>query len=122
MGALARLPAVAQRPAQVGIGRRARRHQQSLRVPGGFADDVDHAVHRVRAPERRARAADDFDAFDVLEHRLLLVPNPPENSGVYRLRPSRSTRSLLANTSPNPRVLIAQSLAPMPPTCIPGTR
>src|SRR5213079_2989564 len=39
-----------------------------------LADDVDHAIHRVCAPQGRARAADDFDAIDVLEHEVDRVP------------------------------------------------
>src|SRR6185312_14047024 len=45
-----------------------------LRVLGALGNDVDDAVDRVRAPQRAARPADDFDAIDVLEQIVLRVP------------------------------------------------
>jgi hypothetical protein len=40
--------------------------------------DVDDAVHRIGAPQRRARPADDLDAVDVLEY---VVDGVPEDAG-----------------------------------------
>ena len=37
----------------------------TLCVARAFRDDVDHAVHGVRAPHRSARAANHFDPFQV---------------------------------------------------------
>jgi hypothetical protein len=37
-------------------------------------DHVDHAVHRVGAPDGAAGTANHFDAFNVLEQRLLHLP------------------------------------------------
>src|SRR5437879_7776202 len=59
-------------------------------------NDVDDAVHGVRAPERTARAADDFEALDVFDQRVLHIP---EHAGEQRridAAPSMSTSSLLA--------------------------
>src|SRR5213594_4467298 len=44
-------------------------------------NDVDDAVYRVRAPQRAARAADDFYALDVFDQRVLHVP---EHAGEQR--------------------------------------
>ncbi len=52
----------------------ARAHQSTLRVLGALADDVDHAVDGIGAPEGSARAADDLDPLHVLQHHVLLVP------------------------------------------------
>jgi hypothetical protein len=48
--------------------------ETALRLPGALAQDVDHAIHRVRAPDRRARTADHFDAIHVINEDLLDIP------------------------------------------------
>src|SRR5207253_362354 len=57
--AVAQDTAVARAAAALAIAA-ARRDQRSGRVPGVASDDVDDAVHRVGAPQRRAGTADDF--------------------------------------------------------------
>src|SRR2546430_2036378 len=52
----------------------SRREQSALRFRGAPGDHVDHAVDRVGAPQRRARAADHLDPVDVFEQRVLRVP------------------------------------------------
>ena len=51
--------------------------QRAARFRGVSGDDVDHAVHGVGAPQCPSRPADHFDALDVLEHHLLLIPEDP---------------------------------------------
>lgn len=41
---------------------------------GRLGDDVDHAVDRICAPQRRTGAPDHLDALDVLEHGVLHIP------------------------------------------------
>jgi len=48
--------------------------ESALGVGGGLRDDIDHAVHRIGAPDRRARSADDFYPLDVIDHHVLFVP------------------------------------------------
>src|ERR1700733_15492591 len=48
--------------------------QKSLRVARFLREDVNYAVYRVGAPHRRARPANDFDAFHILQHHILLIP------------------------------------------------
>ncbi len=50
---------------------------KSLRVCGALGNDVDHAIDRVRAPQRASRTADDFDAVDVFEQIVLHIPEDP---------------------------------------------
>ena len=54
----------------------------ALRQVRGPRDDVDHSIHRVGAPKRRADAADHLDAIDVLQHHIERVGVDPENNGV----------------------------------------
>ena len=50
-------------------------HEQSaLRFRSAPGDYVDHAVHRIGAPQRCARAADHLDPVDIFEQRILGVP------------------------------------------------
>ncbi len=48
-------------------------HHRALSVRRRARNDVDHAVHGIRAPQRRARSADHLDALDVLHHDVLRV-------------------------------------------------
>ncbi len=59
----------------------ARRQQPALRLRRGTRDDVHDAVHRVHAPQRAARPADDLDALHVLEHHVLHVPEDARVEG-----------------------------------------
>src|SRR5438270_217035 len=52
-----------------------------MRVPGAFGDDVDDAVHRVRAPDGAARTANHLDAIDVFEHHVV---ESPQDAGEQR--------------------------------------
>src|SRR3954466_5542530 len=47
---------------------------ESLRLLRGLGCDVDHAVHRIYAPERATRSADRLDALHVLENVILRFP------------------------------------------------
>ncbi len=63
----------------------ARRHQRPLRIFRALRDHVDHAVHRVRTPNRAPRSSDYLDPVDVLHHRVLHVPvRSVEQRGVHR--------------------------------------
>ncbi len=66
-------------PRHRGADRRpdAARDHHALRLARRLGDHVDHAVHRVGAPRRAARSADHLDAFDVLEHDVLRLPEHP---------------------------------------------
>src|SRR6185437_9473675 len=55
--------------------------EQALRVARAFGDDVDDAVDGVGAPQRAARAADDFNAVDVIQQHVLHVP---KHAGIER--------------------------------------
>src|SRR5258706_2829678 len=55
--------------------------ERPARGSRGSRDDVDDAVDRVRAPERATRARDDLYPVDVLEQRVLHIP---EHTGVQR--------------------------------------
>ena len=46
----------------------------ALGVRGLLRDDIDDAVHGIRAPDRSAGSANHFDAFDVRYRDVLLVP------------------------------------------------
>jgi hypothetical protein len=48
--------------------------EPSLSIPGALAQDIDHAVHGVGAPNRRARTADYFDPIHIIEEHLLGIP------------------------------------------------
>src|SRR5207302_8501613 len=49
--------------------------QQAALCLGGIArNDIDHAVHRIRAPQGRAGSADHLDALDVLQRYVLEIP------------------------------------------------
>ena len=48
---------------------------------GVARDDVDHAIDGVRSPERAARTANDFDAVQIFDDCVLLVP---EHAGKKR--------------------------------------
>ncbi len=50
---------------------------KSLRVCGALGNDIDHAIDRIRSPQRAPRTADDFDAIDVFEQIVLHVPEHP---------------------------------------------
>ena len=65
--------AVARREALL-VGADHGRQQRPLRGGHALGDDVHHAVHRVRAPDAGTGAADHLDAVDVLEHRVLRIP------------------------------------------------
>ena len=52
----------------------AHRDQRSMSVAGAFGDDVDHRIHRIRAPDGAARAPDDFDSIHISEQGVLHVP------------------------------------------------
>src|SRR5690606_13345193 len=85
VGALADPPAVTH--AAVGLVDVADRavEQPALRVPGAAGHDVDHAVDRVGPPHRGSGTADDFNAIQILQHRLLQIPiNPGENLRINR--------------------------------------
>jgi hypothetical protein len=73
--------AVAQRAEGVQLGAAATLDRQPLRLGGALGDDVDHAVHRVGAPQRAAGATDDLDAIHILQGHVLHVP---EDAGVER--------------------------------------
>ena len=51
----------------------------------------------------------------------LVSQRTPEKSGLYRVRPSMSTRSLLAEKALKPRLVTAHLLASIRATCRPGT-
>src|SRR5207245_8876328 len=70
---LAQLSALPRRGAALQVPG-SRREQSALRFRGAPGDHVDHAVDRVGAPQRRARAADPLDPAAVFEQRVLRVP------------------------------------------------
>ena len=55
--------------------------QGSLRVRGLLGDDINHTVDRINAPGCRAGSANYFDAFDIFQQRILLLP---QNAGKHR--------------------------------------
>ena len=71
---LADAPPVADAAEGALLGAAASGREAALRLSRALRDDVDHAVDGVGAPERAARAADDLDAVDVLEERVLDLP------------------------------------------------
>ena len=81
----------------------ATRHQHAaFGFPGFFGNDVDHAVDRVGSPDCSPRAADDFDAFDVLQGKVQRVPqNPAKGRGVHR-PPVQHHQEFVAETSVKP--------------------
>jgi hypothetical protein len=48
-----------------------------LTLLGALGDHVDHAVHGIGAPQRRARPADHLDAVEVFQDQILDVPVDP---------------------------------------------
>ena len=74
---VAELAAIAESAKRLALVPAARGGQRSLRIFGGLSDDIDNSVDGVRAPKRRAWAADHLDAVDVLEQRVLLLPGHP---------------------------------------------
>lgn len=48
--------------------------ERSVRVFRIFRDDVDHAIHCVRSPDRATGAANYFDSIDILKHHVLYFP------------------------------------------------
>ncbi|MNV58358.1 hypothetical protein D3C71_1507260 [compost metagenome] len=52
----------------------AQRHKRPLCAARGLGDNVDDSVDCVSAPQRPARTADHFDAINVFQHDILLVP------------------------------------------------
>src|SRR5258708_1080305 len=48
--------------------------ETSLGLTGRARDDIDHAIDGIDTPQCAPRAADDFDAIDVLEDHILDVP------------------------------------------------
>src|SRR5689334_10307838 len=52
----------------------ARLNKQALGVGGTLCDDVDHAVHGVRAPHCRLRTSDHLNPVHIFEDHVLLVP------------------------------------------------
>ena len=57
------------------------RDEATLGILSALRDDVDHSIHCVGAPQCRARAADDLDAFNIFQHDILDIP---ENAGKQR--------------------------------------
>jgi hypothetical protein len=57
------------------------RNQKPLRILAILGDNVDHAVHGVRSPNSPARAANHFNAVDILHHRVLHFPVGPGQQG-----------------------------------------
>src|SRR5690242_11303986 len=58
-------------------------YKSSLRVLGGFGNDVDYAVDGVSAPQGSPWPANDFNAVHIFEHDVLHVPvNAREKRGV----------------------------------------
>jgi len=55
--------------------------ERAARLGGAARDHVDHAVHRIGAPQRGAGTADHLDAIDVVEQRVLRIP---EHAGEER--------------------------------------
>src|SRR6185369_13915729 len=56
----AELPAVTSTSEATVFRSASRRYHSALRLLRLFGDNVDHAVHRVRTPQCRTRAANDF--------------------------------------------------------------
>src|SRR5947208_15146647 len=74
------LPAVTQ-PRVTFFNAAAEIDEPALGVLRVFRADVDHAVDRVCAPERRTRPADNFELLDVRHEGALHIP---ENAGEER--------------------------------------
>ena len=66
--------AIADGPEAAFLVAASRAQQGALRIFGRLGDDVDDAIHGVRAPQRRPRAADHFDPLDVFQQRVLHIP------------------------------------------------
>src|SRR5581483_11088192 len=56
--------------------------QGALGISGLLGNDVDHPVHRIGPPQRSAGPANDFNALDVFEHRVLHIPKHVGIGGV----------------------------------------
>src|SRR5438874_1282928 len=52
----------------------AGRYEHPTRIFGVLGNDIDHSVDSICSPNRTARAADDFDPLDILEHCVLDLP------------------------------------------------
>ena len=74
VGVFSQLAAVANAGKTLLLGADAACHQQPWRVLGRPGDDVDHAIDRVGAPKRGARAANHLNPVNVFEQRVLRVP------------------------------------------------
>src|SRR4029077_12972283 len=55
----------------------AGRYEHSTCIFGALGDDIDHSVDGICSPNGAARAADDFDPLDILEHGVLDLPINP---------------------------------------------
>src|ERR1700730_620630 len=55
----------------------AGRYEHSTCIFGALGDDIDHSVDSICSPNGAARAADDFDPLDILEHGVLNLPINP---------------------------------------------
>ena len=63
----------------------SRNQQSSMSVSGAFRDDVNHPIHRIRAPYGSTGTADHFDSLDVLQRHILRVPiDPAEKRRINR--------------------------------------
>src|SRR5258708_7560190 len=56
-------------------------NEPALSIAGALAQDTDHAVHRVGAPDRRPRTPDHFDPIHVVKKHLLGIPIDPGEQG-----------------------------------------
>ena len=67
-------PAVAEGRLVFELGAHDLLGEEPLRVLGALRGDVDHAVHRIGAPEGATRTADHLNPVDVLEQVILHIP------------------------------------------------
>ena len=70
----------------------------ALGLRGLLRDDVDDAVHGVRAPDRAAGSADDLDPLDVLDREVLLGPDDSAEERACRGCGRRSSRAACSRT------------------------
>ena len=63
-----------------------------------LGDDVDHPVHGVGAPQRRAGAANHLDPLHVLQHRVLHVPIHPREQGCIHAPPVHQHQKLVGKS------------------------
>src|ERR1035437_2294931 len=59
----------------------ARTEQSAFRGPRTLRDDVNDSIDRVCPPHGSARSPNDFDAIDVFERDVLLVPVDAREAG-----------------------------------------